>query len=83
MSETSDINGREYAKLSALAPGHTVEVDEGFTCIAPGVLCTVFGGENGELFLQCADGKHLLDGQLGEDGDTLIGVYPRSDLNPA
>lgn len=75
MNIEHDLQGRAYAKLSNLKAGDTVITDGSFTCLAEGVMCCVFG-EGSERHLLCADGEHLLDGHLAEDGDTLIGFYP-------
>lgn len=72
---TRDTFGREYAKLSALQDGQHVILDTGFTCHKSG-LTQVHKNYKGEFFFKCKCGTHFLDGQLADDGDHLIGVYP-------
>jgi hypothetical protein len=59
-------------KLSELKAGDIVHV-YGFTCTGVGPHRVYVDGE-GTPYIMCRNGKHLLDGQLGRDGDTLIGV---------
>lgn len=73
--QTEDKNGRPYARLDALSVGDSVETDDCFTCRKVGQVSKVKIDE-GRLFIDCADGKHFLDGQLQDEGDALIGVYP-------
>lgn len=70
-----DIQGREYAKYSQLKAGDKLECDSGFTCLKEGQVIYVRGeGEN--LFINCEDGKHSLDGQIyDEKDDSLVGLY--------
>ncbi len=69
-----DANGREWARLSQLAPGDFVYVDGGFTCISDGETRKVKYSPGG-LFIDCDHGHHFLSGQLENDGDSLIGIY--------
>lgn len=71
---THDTTGREYARLSALKAGDVVTLDTGFTCRRAGPATLEQGA--GELCFQCSAGNHYLGGQLGEDGEHLIGIYP-------
>lgn len=84
-----DVRGREYAKLSQLKPGDLVQVDEGFEdCFTPWSVLPVVRDESGELGLvhnapECGacgghdegDCIHSLEGQIMEDGDSLVGIY--------
>jgi hypothetical protein len=72
---THDLNGRAYAKLSGVTPGDRVEVDGGFSCMPDGSVHTIHC-DDGDLYVECGCGRHSLDGQIGDDGDTLIGLYP-------
>ena len=79
-----------YARLSQLKPGDFVRVDDGFTCIPPHARRKVIAGQYG-LYIRCGGPansdddlsarqlkqvyQHGLDGQLAQDGDTLVGVY--------
>jgi hypothetical protein len=73
-STTVDRQGREYARLSELYAGMYVQVDSGFTCLAPWTIHKVKRNE-GRLFIGCADGHHYLEGQLAANGDSLVGIY--------
>ncbi|MDE4297145.1 hypothetical protein PXK56_18330 [Phaeobacter gallaeciensis] len=59
-------------KLTDLKPGMIVVTDNGFTCVKAGEH-VVQADEDGDLFIECCDGNHLLDGQIGKDGE-LIGL---------
>lgn len=86
---THDTSGRPYAKLSKLQAGAKVQVDGGFTCILAGAVLEV-KRKHDELYIDCCGSEctciedlskpstdeHYLSGQLDEDNDTLIGVYP-------
>lgn len=63
--------GRAYAKLSELRAGSNVIVDDSFTCMKPWSKHVVRADKS----IDCDCGRHGLDGQLQDDGDTLIGVY--------
>lgn len=75
----ADKFGRKWAHSSAVKVGDKLECDPGFTCVARGAVRIVkrdtsirgFGG----LYIDCKDGQHFLDGQLGDDGE-LDGMYP-------
>lgn len=60
-------------KLSELKAGDRIMLDHRFTCRAPGET-VVMAGEAWRLCFECAAGLHYLDGQLGPDGETLIGI---------
>lgn len=76
--------GRRYALAKNMAPGVILECDGGFTCMRDGskhvVKASSIQRPNGgrpelsKLYISCKDGKHFLDGQLGDDGE-LIGLY--------
>ncbi len=59
-------------KLSDLKAGDKIKADGGFTCVKEGNH-KVKSKKNGDLYIKCSEGKHLLDGQVGEDGE-LIGI---------
>ena len=67
----------ETAKLSKLKQGDFVQVDAGFTCISPDETRQVKYCPSG-LFIDCDHGYHFLSGQLDNDGDSLIGIFPVS-----
>lgn len=68
-----DKQGREYARLSQLKEGDTIQVDGDFTCINPWEKLTV-GRDKSGLFIPCRDGGHHLAGQA-DDGENCVGVY--------
>ena len=58
---------------SNIKNGSILVADGGFDCILAGERTTVRRDEKGELFVPCSHGRHYLDGQLGADGETLVG----------
>ena len=78
----TDILGRPYAKLSELRVGDKVVVDDGFDYMAPWSELQVFEDERGELAIVCNEGQHTLDGQIMDDGDSLMGVYRKEGFVP-
>jgi hypothetical protein len=70
----SDVNGRPYARMDELSPEDTVEVDGDFDCMHPGERKVIRANAAGDLFVICDRGRHMLDGQLNDDGE-LVGVY--------
>lgn len=83
-----DLLGREYARLSNLKVGDTIETDGGFECLGddpttgkPRRLLPVIDCGDGVLGFACSEGTHALDGQLMDDGDHLVGIYP-VDMTP-
>jgi streptogramin lyase len=66
-----DRHGREYARLSELRVGETVEVDRHFAGFEK--YRTVLE-DDGRLWVLCNEGRHFLDGELTPDG-SLLGVY--------
>ncbi len=63
----------EYARMSALVVGTPLVADDGFTCLTDGAVCPVQADTEGHFYVKCRAGKHYLDGQLMEDGDSLMG----------
>lgn len=74
---THDLQGRAYAKLSELKAGDYIQTDGDFTCRHPWALGMVHVDDDGCLYITCDKGDHWLDGQLDDDGDTLVGVYKK------
>ena len=84
----------QWAKIEDLKPGDTVEL-HGFSCAQGSV--TIKESVWGDLYFDCADGKHYIDGQLDANG-YLVGITirpsatiipittqertPMSDFNP-
>ncbi|WP_238368252.1 hypothetical protein [Mesobacterium pallidum] len=54
-----------------VAAGDILVADSGFGCMVAGEKLVQADAQGG-LFVQCGDGRHYLDGQVGEDG-CLIG----------
>lgn len=59
-------------KLDEVKEGDTIIADGGFTCMKAGPR-KVLSDEHG-LFVECAEGKHYLDGQEDEEGADLVGL---------
>jgi hypothetical protein len=83
----NDTKGVPWAHRDTCKAGDRLKCDGDFTCMAEGTVSTVQAEpkreaqfEPGEyedfmsLFIPCADGKHFLDCQIGEDGE-LVGLY--------
>lgn len=77
---TCDNDGRPYAKLSLTKPGDMLIADAGFECILAWKSLEVKADLQG-LYVDCAEGKHYLDGQA-DDGEHLIGLYFLGALLP-
>ena len=69
----SDTTGRFYVKIRDLKAGDVVQVDGDFTCIEPWEQCTIKADDVGNLYIDCVEGRHYLDGQ--EEGDYYLGLY--------
>lgn len=70
-----DTNGRAYLAADTAAPGGTIEVDDGFTCIGEGQQREIQQDADG-LYFECEDGRHYLAGQLNDAATHYVGVYP-------
>jgi hypothetical protein len=66
-------------KLSEIKEGDVLIADGGFTCIPEGRDLPVESDPDGKLYFLCQEGRHYLDGQLADDGDTLVGLTRKSD----
>ena len=69
------MSGAPYAREGEVREGDILRADGGFTCIPDGAELGVLfheDPEKGGLYVECANGKHFLDGQL-DDGDQYIG----------
>ena len=76
----TDTFGVPWAHITTCKEGQTVKCDGGFDCIPEGEKRTIksdsrFKDRFQSLYIYCAEGKHFLSGQVGEDGE-LIGLYP-------
>ncbi len=74
----TDLQGHAYAELNKLKSGDKVKADGGFPCIKKDAVLEVSADETGELFIPCTSGRHYVEGQLDDDGNSLIGLYPVS-----
>lgn len=65
-------------KLSELKAGDKVRVDKNCTCLDHTLAHEVKQDGPGlaSMYLDCAYGRHYLDGQLDSDGETLVGILP-------
>lgn len=61
-------------RLSEIKLGDVVVADDGFTCIQANARLTVEVDPRGNLFVSCDQGRHFLDGQIDDDGETLVGL---------
>jgi hypothetical protein len=66
----ADIHGRDYARLDSLRPGCLVQFDDGHSCLPDQAVREVKCGADGELYVECNEGKHCLV------DDIVVGVYP-------
>lgn len=73
----ADNVGRPWALKSCLHEGGKITLDGGFTCVPENEQRTkrrTVKKDKGGLYFRCGEGKHYLDGQLGEHGE-YVGVY--------
>lgn len=86
----TDTNGVAWAHSTTVKVGDKLRCDGGFTCLAKGDVREVKRNDGSladthdpeyakdpfaRLYIDCADGTHTLDGQVGDDGE-LVGLYP-------
>lgn len=68
----------KYAKPAEVKCGCKLRTDGGFTCIGEGEIVEVKEGKGYdgavELYFNCAEGKHYLDGQYSAETDEYIGL---------
>lgn len=64
----------DYAKENEVKAGTVLIADSNFICIEDGAELVVKEDRGGGLYVHCSgsDGRHYLDGQLG-DGDAYVG----------
>lgn len=67
------------ATIENVKIGTMLVADGGFTCIEHDALLEVKADHDGELYVPCSDGKHYLDGQIGDDGFTYVGFITLGD----
>jgi hypothetical protein len=68
----ADIHGRDYARLDSLRPGCLVQFDDGHGCLPDQAVRQVKSGADGELYVECDEGKHY----LVDDKGIVVGVSP-------
>lgn len=75
----TDTLGNRYATVKDTKEGDVLIVDGGFTCIHKDSERTVKKARTGDLYIDCKDGHHLLDGQIDEkEGvEFYLGLYPK------
>ena len=71
-----DLQGREYLTTNQAKAGIEIEVDGDFTCIKKGEKRIINSSHEGVLSFECSEGHHDLDGQLSDDGNYYVGLYP-------
>ena len=74
----TDKSGRIWAHSTTVKVGDVLECDGGFTCMSAGDRKTVKASGPrtfARMYVECSDGSHMLDGQLGRHGE-LVGFYP-------
>lgn len=69
-------------KLSEVREGDVLIADGGFTCVDAGAELIVKATKNGELYVDCRSDQHALTGQLGDDGETLVGLTKKETRPP-
>ena len=74
----ADINGREYARIDDLCAGCLVQFDDGHGCMPDQAVRQVKCDADGEFYVECNCGKHLL---IDDDG-ILVGVYSMNSKKP-
>lgn len=81
--------GVAWAHSNTVKAGDKLRCDGGFTCLAEGDVREVKASDEmlehcteeykadpfAKLYIECSDGTHRLDGQVGDDGE-LVGLYP-------
>ncbi len=90
----TDKQGRPYARLSTLKPGDKIIVDDGFAHTKCAMAAwsqhpvkqmpagkQQYPGDR-MLYISCSQGRHMLDGQLMSDNDSLVGIYRLEDFKP-
>ena len=73
--ETHDLQGRPWLTVQEAKEGALIEHDNGSPCWTKPQY-TLLREEDNELYFQCAEGRHGLDGQLDDPTGTFyIGLY--------
>lgn len=71
-TQTADVHGRGYALIGSLRAGCLVQFDDGHGCMPDQAVRQVKCDVDGELYVECDEGKH----HLVADEGILVGVYP-------
>lgn len=83
-----DAAGKAWAHRSGVRAGDKLRTDGGFTCLTEGEIrlvkmetgrlpgCSVQPPPDdfSRLYIDCGEGRHYLEGQIGDDGE-LVGLY--------
>jgi hypothetical protein len=72
VAQTFAIYDGRGVKLDQLQVGDTVRVDDECTCIEPWALRTVQSNDDGQLFIECKEGRHSLEAH--EDTGNPVGI---------
>ena len=79
----ADIHGRSYALKNSLCAGCLVQFDGDHGCLPDQAVRQVKCDADGELYVECNEGKHYLADDEGlDDVGILIGVYPMNNKEP-
>jgi hypothetical protein len=65
---------RTFALVKEIFDQDSLEAADGFDCISPGDIKTVYEDESG-FYVHCAHGRHYLEGQLNEEGTEYVEFY--------
>ena len=68
----ADVHGIEYARIGSLRAGCLVQFDGDHGCMPDQAVRQVKCDADGELYVECDCGKHLLI----DDQGIVVGVYP-------
>lgn len=69
-------------KKAAIIPGDRIIADGGFTCLTEGDIREVKTDEHGgEMFIECSEGRHYLDGQYDGKGNYIGLSLTEKQLN--
>jgi hypothetical protein len=73
---STDLKGRAWATVAGTKPGDIVVTDGDFLCLPAGQRCEVKADMAGDLYIDCDEGAHGLDGQEDPTGHHYVGLYP-------
>lgn len=79
-SPTAALFSSPFARIADVREGSVLWTDRGFTCLRDGACRTVLKDAAGELYIECDEGYHGLDGQEDASGSYLSGLYPSREI---